>query len=286
MLKPHWDAVGGFEDGLAIVGKSVPRPKGESASAQREYLWGVIDQSGKEVIPIRYREIRRFGYGRFVFAEGIGSFYDQGWRHGLMDRTGKIVLPALYSRFGLLSDGMISVRQDGRDRFINIKGEATIPGSFLQALDFVGGYAVVTQTGKDWYWIDTTGKPLLPGKTFHGLTYFTDGKADVWTTLDAWGRNDGKQTIDVTGKVLVIHPLNPPPSPQDVPCPACGGGGGRYANVERTSTTTEVDNYNANAPGAKLIIERTKTWTESKRIGDCFTCSGKGTVSREVPPRR
>jgi hypothetical protein len=286
MLKPQWDAAGGFEDGLAIVGKNAPRAKGESSGLQREYLWGLIDQSGKEVIPLRYREIRRLDDGLFVFAEGHGAFYEDSWRHGLMDRTGKIVLPALYSRFGRLSDGMIAVRQDKRDRFIDIKGEDAIPGTFAQALDFVGGYAIVTQTGKDWYWIDTHGKPLLPGKTFLGLSYFTNGKADVWTTRDAWDRNDGKQTIDTTGKVLVIHPLNPPPSPQDVRCPACSGGGGRYANVEHTSTTTEVDNYNARAPGAKLIIERTRSWTESKRIGDCFECSGKGTVSRAVLPRR
>jgi hypothetical protein len=280
MLKPKWAVATGFEDGLAIVGKMGRRLDPDSAIKQQEYLWGVIDETGREVIPLNYPEIRRFSGGLFVFAEETGLSFNERWRHGLMDRDRKIVLPALYSQFGELSEGLIAVRQDGRHRYINIKGETAFPGTFARALDFKHGNAPVSQDGKAWYWIDTSGKPILPGKTFLGLTYLVEGKAMVWTTLDAWGRTDGKQTIDSTGKVLVIHPLNPPPPPEERRCPTCGGSGGRFAEFERSSTTTEVDNYNANAPGAKLIIERTKTWTETKRVGECWTCDGKGTVMR------
>ncbi len=285
MLKPKWDIAGDLVDGRAIVGRIAQWLDPNSAIKQQEYLWGVIDEAGREVIPLSFRNIRVLERGLFAFAQGEGRWFEERWRYGVMDRDGKILLPATYTRFGELSEGMIAVRKDGADGYINLKGEEVIPARFARAFDFKNGYAVVTRNEKEWFWITPSGQPLLPDKTFLGVSNFHEGKADVWTTIDAWGRSDGRLTIDPTGKVLVTHPRNPPPAAHEARCPKCDGSGGRFADFDRTYTTTEVDNFNANAPGAKLIITKTRFYTETKRVGECWSCNGKGTVMREATPR-
>ena len=91
------------------------------------------------------------------------------------------------------------VRVDGKNGFINAKGELVIPPTFRKAYPFSDGLAAVSVGGK-WGFIDTQGRTVIEPR-FVMAGFFSDGLARVRSRqfTDPWGY------IDKTGK-LIIRP--------------------------------------------------------------------------------
>ncbi len=104
---------------------------------------------------------------------------------GFIDRTGKVVVPARYSRVGEFSGGLAPVKVDGtyaagskgKWGFIDRTGKEVIAPRFDWALPFREGRAGV-QVGDKWGFIDTTGELVITPQ-FESVGRFSEGLAAV-----------------------------------------------------------------------------------------------------------
>jgi hypothetical protein len=85
---------------------------------------------------------------------------------------------------GLFSDGLVSVKKNGKYGFVNNKGRTVIDFEYDEAGRFVKGFAVVKKNN-EYSLIDSLGNIILPEVTFDYLVM------DNETGL-IWFRKDGK----------------------------------------------------------------------------------------------
>jgi hypothetical protein len=150
--------------------------------------WGLIDRTGKEVISLKYDNI-------YIedFPEGLAAVKLDG-KWGFIDETGKEIIPVKYDYIGDFSEGFATVKLDGKWGFIDEIGKEVIPVKYDYIGDFSEGLAAVKLDGK-WGFIDETGKEVIPVK-YDYIEDFSEGLAAV--KLDGkWG------FIDETGKEVI-----------------------------------------------------------------------------------
>lgn len=143
--------------------------------------WGVINKTGKLIIPVKYDAIRYLGYR--LFAVNIGEkFIDEDIREGgqwaVMNATGKALTPFLYNNISAFEDGMAGIETfDPKTKiqkagYIDSTGKVAIPLKYDGvAFPFENGYATVTVKNR-WGLIDKKGKLVI------ALEY--DGLSNVW----------------------------------------------------------------------------------------------------------
>lgn len=193
----------GFSEGLAEVG--VNGCKGESCT-------GYADKNGKLVIK------NQFSSGS-EFREGLAVVEVRGGKRGVIDKTGKFVVPAIYDGVMNISEGVIvanmlvsgnsdlfgkklpiyqSVFLD-RNGSIVARPEQTVFGQFSEGLTM--GFVTVTDGSQDYAVegvVDKTGKFVIaPG--YQKVGDFVGGLAPA-QIRNKWG------FIDRTGK-FVIEPV-------------------------------------------------------------------------------
>ena len=198
--------VGCFKEGLAAV--------------KKDRKTGYIDKSGQVVIPFEYNDA-------FYFSEGLASVKKEE-RWGCIDKTGKIIIPFQYAgpqlfKEGLsatgngyidknsqavqfhydydyddrdvwekcFSEGLASVRKNGKYGYINKSGQVVIPFEYDWARPFNEGLAAVVKDGKGGY-IDQSGQVVVPFE-YDSATVFSEGLALVrkdrgWGYIDKNGR--------------------------------------------------------------------------------------------------
>ena len=138
--------------------------EGELFPASRNGRWGFTDVDGNIIIPIEYREAYAFSEGlarvradndligfinarnEFViqpeyplaedFKDGlavvnVGARKDStlGWRGGqwgFVDKTGNMVIPAIYSNYGIVFDGVIPMKYDNDWGIIDTRGNTVV----------------------------------------------------------------------------------------------------------------------------------------------------------------
>lgn len=137
--------IGEFSEGLAKV-KSGNK-------------WGCIDKTGKEIIPVEYKEISEFSDALLKAEEDDSYSYS---RYHIIDKAGKII--AKYSWVGELSEGLARVKSGDKWGYIDKTGKVVIPVEYYSAKDFSEGFARVAKdnTGYSWGIIDKTGTSVLP----------------------------------------------------------------------------------------------------------------------------
>ncbi|MBP3520569.1 MAG: WG repeat-containing protein [Oscillospiraceae bacterium] len=197
-----YDAVGIFSEGIAVVGIYVDTGEKDMYGAHiMEGKYGLIDITGKELVPCKYNSIGKFEDGIAVVT------LDDAW--GLIDTTGKELLrvPGSAPRHGF-SEGLAEVQDEmtGLDGYINKWNETVIPFRYSYAGSFSDGAAIiVVPSGKYWsngesidYYgiIDKTGKEIVPtGKYYimelkfsEGFIPVRDEKSKKWGFVDTMGR--------------------------------------------------------------------------------------------------
>jgi hypothetical protein len=154
VVEPRYVAVGAFREGRAPVAvlpastEKDPRKEfGPSGRAVVPLNWGIIDESGREVLPCEHLQI-------LAFSEGLAMVRDKdGWRY--VNRDGQFAFDHVYRWARPFSSGRAWVRipakdASGRtdptrhiDQFIDVTGKAVIQGPFADACDFSDGLARV-----------------------------------------------------------------------------------------------------------------------------------------------
>jgi len=158
-LNGKYDYVSGFSEGLAIV--------------KNLNLYGFIDATGKEVIPVIYEDAD-------LFKDGLARVKKDG-RYGYIDKTGKEVIPIIYYNIGSFSEGLAWIKMGDKynpDKYgyIDKTGKEVIPPIYSYASDFEDGVAIVR---KDSFYglIDKKGNEI---SLFYNEIYpFSEGIARV-----------------------------------------------------------------------------------------------------------
>lgn len=106
--------------------------------SSKEYK-GVVDGTGRSVIPTQYTEIR-------PLMNDILCVRTKSGKYGLRRLSGEIVADAEYDGFGPVSESLFSAYYNGKLGFLNLKGEMEIPFEYEKDNEdvlFSGGLACV-----------------------------------------------------------------------------------------------------------------------------------------------
>jgi hypothetical protein len=103
---------------------------------------------------------------RVPVPEALFEITDRG-RSGLIDRSGRIIVPECFDSVSDSSEGLVRFERDGKFGFLDFRGRVAIQPQFPWAEDFHEGLAHVqvsgSQLGYDgrWGYIDQTGKVVI-----------------------------------------------------------------------------------------------------------------------------
>lgn len=134
--------------------------------------WGFMDRTGKLVIEAKFEDAENFSAGlapvRIHRDETIWCPADESGNRsgatmmwGYIDKTGKLVIPAVFNSAAPFREGLSAVRTCDQAYFIDNSGRKVIAGNFTYASPFSGGLARVETLTKDgllWGYVDKTGK--------------------------------------------------------------------------------------------------------------------------------
>lgn len=143
-IENNYEDVDNYINGLAKVTKL----------EDGEKIYGIIDDRGKEIIPCgKYKYLS-------IFSDGLIKVENTSGK-GFVDKSGKEIIPAIYSALGEFSEGLAYAKTDfnGNFGFINRKNIFVIPCNYTSVTSFSNGVARVKQDGK-WMLIDKTGKSI------------------------------------------------------------------------------------------------------------------------------
>ena len=176
----HYDCWAPFCDGLAVAG--VCR---EDEMNSRGYTtdWectgeGYIDKTGAIVIPPQFREVDDF-------SEGLAHVQIETGEHVFIDVMGDVAVKFDFdyaSYYPYFSEGLISVKIDGKYGFADKTGRVIVEPQFEEAYRFSEGLAAA-RLKEQWGYIDKTGEWMIEPKYLEAHN-FSDGLALVLEVLN------------------------------------------------------------------------------------------------------
>ena len=146
-------------------------------AVQKQDLVGLMNTQGKYVTPIKYDKLDFMGddmlIGKYDFDKNeiislteqkiihseyrVGGMIDKQkqliniqdtWKNGIMDKTGKIILPPKYNNMRYYSEDLAAVKLYDTWGYIDLKGNEVIPLKYEDASYFSEGLAAVKINGK------------------------------------------------------------------------------------------------------------------------------------------
>jgi len=163
-IAPRFHEANDFINGFAVVGMG--------NCLEGECLYGIINQSGSEILPLAYEEVYDFT------TEGLALVKHEEKGYGFVNRAGKFSIPLQYPDAFSFTQGMAAVKKDLLWGYIDTTGKTILPFQFTKAGDFSEGLAPVVDSTGLWGYIDITGKWLIAPK-FQFANSFDNGKAIV-----------------------------------------------------------------------------------------------------------
>ena len=168
-----------FSEGLAIYEKD----------ENDELRYGYVDEKGNLIIPRKFYSVRGI-YG--IFEDGFASVYKYAeGKFGVIDKSGKEVLPFKFESDILYSEELFLVYNNGKAGYYDTNGKCVIPCEYETATPFYEGLAAVEKGGL-WGFIDKSGKMVI-NPVFDDVNSFSDGLAVV-------KKNDKYGIVDKNGK--------------------------------------------------------------------------------------
>ena len=137
--------------------------------------WGFMDRTGKLVIEPQFEDAEDFSEGLapvkikgetvWCPADASGNRSGSTMMYGYIDKTGKLVIPAVFNSAAPFSEGVAAVSKCDESYFIDKTGRTVVSGSFRYASSFSGGLAQVetmTDGGLRQGYVDRNGKTIWP----------------------------------------------------------------------------------------------------------------------------
>lgn len=168
-----------FEDGLCIV-------------QNKNEKFGVIDNTGKAVIPFEYDNANKY------FGDGLLSVSKAG-KWGAVDKTGTEVIPFVYSQLNIFKYGWACALDDkGKWGIIDKTNQIVLPFDWddLKIITCTEPDLIWGEKEELWFCYNRKAKSLAFEQGFDDAFNFEDGKAIV-------AQNGRYGMIDVKGNVIV-----------------------------------------------------------------------------------
>jgi len=194
VIKPWYDDVGDFSEGLVSVGLG--------GTYSWDMKWGFVDKQGKVRIPLTYDKVGMFSEGVAVVETG-GHFFG---KYGYVDKTGKVVIPLKLDDAHDFSEGLAAVEKDHKWGFIDHHGRFVIEPRFDDVHDFSEGLAAAKDAaaGK-WGYVDKQGHWAVAAR-YERADPFSDGLAAVMTGPFHFPDTDWGY-VDRNGKGVLMNQL-------------------------------------------------------------------------------
>ena len=173
VIAPQFELCYPFVDGFALV-----------SPLKDQYV--LIDIEGKQ-LPIPA------GYSPSTFAGGLAPVKKDG-KTGFIDKTGKLVVPAIYDEWSLPDEGMHIATRQGKSFYIDSTGKVLSGDGYDDAGGFSEGLGCVKIGDKHGY-INKAGEVVIAPK-YDFAVPFHEGLAEV-------GLNEMVGFIDKTGKEVI-----------------------------------------------------------------------------------
>jgi hypothetical protein len=156
-----------FKDGLAVAGMEIGveiRRKNRAGSGIK-VKYGMIDKTGKEIIPFEYDRIlndNNFKFGEAVF---VGKFIPDSngemiRKFGYINRPGEEIIPLIYENPFRFEYGLAIVKKGGKCGIINQNGDLVVEFIYDSINIIDDGILMAKKDGK-WGIIDSKGNIVL-----------------------------------------------------------------------------------------------------------------------------
>ena len=169
---------------------------------ERNNLFGFKREDGTVFVEPKYKFVDEF-HGNYCI---VYKDYDQC---GLIDRTGREIVPTEYGSVNYPTDGMIRVSRNGLYGFIDTMGNTVIDCRYRTASGFSEGLAVVIidfdSSNYGYGFIDKQGNISIPAEFEYAQT-FQEGYAIV-RKYDRYGMIDKKGNEVLPYKYLELTPM-------------------------------------------------------------------------------
>lgn len=195
VVAPKYGDAETFSGGVARVNLDYSREKvGYDEEKKADIInidygsWGLIDNTGQEVLSPKYFDIWSFHEGLASVNSGgslpagyagPGTYVTiiKGGKWGFINTMGNEVIPLQYDGVGYFSEGLAVVERNKKAGFVNTSGAEVIPLIYDYAFEFTGGLAMVERNDK-WGFINQEGKEIVPVK-YDDTNYFYEGLAVI-----------------------------------------------------------------------------------------------------------
>ena len=154
----------GYSEGLAAV--------------KIQGKWCFMDESLNLVIKTPYTEKLIY-----AFHDGVARFKQNG-KVGVIDKTGKVLIPAKYQDLYEFSEGLAAFQENGKWGYINLEEEVLIEPEYLSAFNFKYGMAKVKDSNLKSHLIDPQNKQII--KDVHDIIVFSNKLIGVYAK-GGWG---------------------------------------------------------------------------------------------------
>lgn len=190
ILADDWNYSAVFNKGYAVVyrgkvfGELYPFPETDDQTGKLKGNYGLIDQTGKYILPLEYKSIDvvdanvasvrthdgnklfyniqtgesismdQYDYVRYIDDGIVSVFYGslssygtpESGKYGLVSIEGEELVEAKYDHMGSeISDGLIVAGQNGKQGIINTNGEVIVPFTWDSISDVSNGTAIATK---------------------------------------------------------------------------------------------------------------------------------------------
>lgn len=190
IIKPRFEEANVFLNGYATV-----RIGGR---------WGMIDSTGREVLPLKYRDLD-------YFAEGLAGASLDGKKFGFVNTAGAVVIPFTFDGVGSFSEGRATAIMGRKCALINKKGVLLTPYKYQGIELMKGGIARVclqndsrdgVQYSNYWGFINVQGKEISKLNNYgYEASNLENGYAV--TCVDLHNSSYASALIDKTGRVVI-----------------------------------------------------------------------------------
>lgn len=164
VIAPLFNEAGDFVNGFAVVARG--------NCIDENCLYGMIDQSGKIILPLQYEEVYD------MTKEGLALVKHPQNGYGYANRAGKITIPFQFKDAYSFSENTAAVQADSLWGYIDTRGNYVISPQFYKAGKFSGDMAPAADNLGLWGYIDKTGKWIISPR-FHFANPFVNEKAIV-----------------------------------------------------------------------------------------------------------
>lgn len=140
-------------------------------------MTGVYNLDTKEIVPLEYDP--ELNYNHYFANTPVIDYQVVNKRgvEGMMEESGKMLVPLLYGRVNAASDGMIRVEDSGRTGFYDTSHRMVVGLVYDEAHDYNNGMAAV-RMGDKWGYIDKRGNEVI-GLCYEAANDFGNGVAVV-----------------------------------------------------------------------------------------------------------